>query len=346
MDDQQFCPFYERISAKFPGYLFGKVVVSLFLGLAFLAAHYLSIRDELFEHWGWFLSVLITTAMLCLYYATHTLKTLFPEMDMRLSPNGNDVYMAPLKRILSDKNFVLAGLLFGSLNSMIGYCFGLPLPYFEGFAVITILAGYFLAGFVCGMAVFGIYGVSVTIGAFSRQAKPSLDFTSPDRCGGTLFLGDALVEFSLVTLIVGVMISIYILKTQWTATDTGWIMALKYVWIVFPYIMSLTALIAPAVPINSELRQYKMEQDALLHQHLLEISKQLENHQLDASKRKELREDYEFQQSVREDLHSMRTWPYGTSANLKYLTCVIPSIFASAESALPWIDKLHKATGQ
>ena len=62
--------------------------------------------------------------------------------------------MTPLTRILSDRNLVLAGLFFGLLNCGFGYAFGLP--YSKALAVATILSGYFLAGSVCGLAVFGI----------------------------------------------------------------------------------------------------------------------------------------------------------------------------------------------
>jgi len=260
-------------------------------------------------------------------------------MNMRLRPDDDEVYMTPLKRILSDRNFIIAGFFFGLLNCGFGYCFGLL--YTKPLALVTIFSGYLLAGFVCGMAVFGIYGVSVSVSAFSRKAKRSFDFTSPDRCGGTLFLGEALVVFSSVTLIVGVMISVYILKA-WPEpkSDPWWITSLKCFWIAFPYVMSLVALIAPAVLINKALREYKIEQEVLLQDHLTKIRKRLEDSQLDATGRKELREDYEFQQSIRKHLHMMRTWPYGLSANLKYLLVFAANLSASVVSALPYINKV------
>lgn len=327
MDNLKFLPFYERLIR----HIVGKVLVSALLGLAFLGAHYVSIGNKVFTDWSWFLSALISAAMLCLYYATHTLRTILPEMNMRLGHGGDEVFMTPLNRILSDRHFVLAGLIFGLLNCGFGYCFGLP--YWETPAILTILGGYFLAGFVCGMAAFGIYGVSVSISAFARKAKGSSDFTSPDRCGGTLFLGEALVIFSSVTLIVGVMISVYILKAAWTGGNRWWIISLKGFWIAFPYVMSLVALIVPAVPLNKALREYKMEQEDVLRDHLAEIRKRLEDNQLDAAQRKEVREDYEFQQGIRKELHRMRTWPYGLGANLKYLVIFVVNLFASVESA-------------
>ena len=337
MDNLKFLPFYDRVIIRFPVHVIGKLLVSALLGLIFLAAHYISIGNKVLSDWSWFLSVLISTAMLCLYYATHTLRTIFPEMDLRLRPDGDDVYMTPLKRILSDRNFILAGLFFGLLNCGFGYSFGLP--YVKGLAVFTILGGYYLAGFVCGMAAFGIYGVLVTINAFSRKAKRSLDFTSPDRCGGTLFLGEALVVFSSVTLIVGVMISVYILKADWTRDNTWWVTSLKWFWVAFPYVMSLIALIAPAVAIKKELREYKMEQESVLQGQLTELRKRLENNRRDATERKALREDYEFRTSMRKDLHRMRTWPYGLGSNLKYLTVFVANFYASVDSALAWVRK-------
>ena len=77
------------------------------------------------------------------------------------------------------------------------------------------------------MAVFAIYGLLVAFKAFPRKLKRCLDFTAPDRCGGIAFVGEALVVFSSVTLIAGVMISVYILKADWTRDDTWWITAVR-----------------------------------------------------------------------------------------------------------------------
>ncbi len=66
----------------------------------------------------------------------------------------------------------------------------------------------------------------------------------------------------------------------------------------------------------------------------------LEDDKIDPDKRKELREDYDFQTNIREQLHRMRTWPYGLGANLKYLVILIANLFgtveAVAEKASKW----------
>jgi hypothetical protein len=216
--DFAFHPFYERWVAWVPGYVIGPLLLSIVLGLAFLGAHYAAGDAKIFRDWSWLLALLITTAALALYHATYTLRGLLPEMSLRLAPRGggNDaetspgdsIFMRPLNKILSDRNFMLAGAFFGLLNCLMGYLFGLP----RAGAVEhgTLMFGFFLAGFVCGMAAWGIYGVTVMVAAFAREAGPGLDYTAPDHCGGVQFLGEGLVTFASVTLIVGVMISVFI----------------------------------------------------------------------------------------------------------------------------------------
>lgn len=341
MNGPVFLPFYERGVARLPSRLLGELVVSILLGGAFFGAHYLSVGREVLNDWSWLLGVLISMAMLCLFYATDTLRSIVPEMTSRLQADDEGVHSVVLRHCLSDTNFVMAGVFFGILNCGVGLLLGLPRPAgairVAPLAGITILSGYFVAGFVCGMAVLGISGMSLSIRAFAQKAKPTFDFTSPDRCGGTQFLGEALVIFGSVTLVVGVLISAYLVLAPWyTSDEVTWVRWLKYFWIGFPYVMSIVALLAPAIPIHVGLREYKMEQDLLLHDRLMEISARLGDTSLDAAAHKELREDYEFQRAVREQLYRMRTWPYGLNADMKYAIVLLANLSASVGTVMRW----------
>ena len=343
MGSLQFLPFYERLSARFLGNIFGQAFISVLLGFAFLVVQYASIGNKIFDDWSWFLGVLIAAMMLLLYIATSTLHALLSKMAI-YSAHDNRAYRIGLKETLSDRNFVLAGSIFGTLNCVLGYSFGLP--YSNAPAIISILFGYFLVGFVGGMAILGIYGVYVAISAFSREPKLPLDLTSPDNCGGTRFIGDALVIFSSVTLIAGVMISIYILKTDWSGDHTRWIVALKYFWIVFPYVMSLIILITPAIPLHLELRRYKLEEEDRFKSRLAAIRQSLEDSQLDASNRKELRDDHEFRQNVRRELHKMQSWPYGVGASSRYIIVLIANLIGTFNTYVGWVRLLTILTGR
>ncbi len=337
MEDIKFFPFYERIAIQLPGNIAGKVLVSVLPSLVFLAVRYVSIKEENFEDWSWILAVLISTAMIFLYCATHTLRVVLTEMDLRLHPDGEGIYWTTLKRVLSDRNFVLAALFFGLLNYVVGHMFA-PEEW-NWFEEVTILSGCSLAGFVCGMAAFAIFGICLSIRAFAREAERTFDFTSPDHCGGTAFLGRALVLFSSFTLIGGVMISVYILLTPWKGRENDLVKLLMCIWIAFPYVMSLVVLIVPAVPINKALSEYKVELEVLLQERVTNIRKRLEGEKLDAAQRSELRADYEFQQNIREHLQKMRTWPYGLSANIKYLIVFLANLAASVATVLEWMKQ-------
>src|SRR5881397_3333366 len=150
-----FHPFYERIADGLPGpsSLLWKVCISIFLGAVFLAAQFRFIGDQIFHDWTWLLDVLIASALLMLYYASHTLRDLFPHMDSRL-PKGttrrrNQKYSTKVRTILRDRNFVLAGLFFGALNCVMGFIIGVPGNSVMG--RIALFIGFFVVGFICGM---------------------------------------------------------------------------------------------------------------------------------------------------------------------------------------------------
>jgi hypothetical protein len=337
-----FEPFYEWPANKFPGFLIGRLAVAVLLGGAvFLVPHAIAVGGDVRGDWSWLLAVLIATAMLALYYATDTLRGLLPEMSLRLrakdGKHRDSVFMTPLTRILSDRNFLLAGCVVGVVNATAGYLFGIPDPGTCPF--YTTLFGFFLAGFVCGMATLGIFGVTFVVAHFAKRAQDSFDYMAPDHCGGVQFIGEGLVVFSSVTLIVGVMMSVYIHAFPWT--NEAWLVAaLQWVWIVLPYGLSLVVLMWPAVPLNDALRRYKVREE---EKQLIEIAGI--RRKLDAKPRvgakKDLREDYAYEQNIRKELHAMGTWPHGMSANLKYLGIFAANLLASASTAVSLLGKFH-----
>jgi hypothetical protein len=222
------------------------------------------------------------------------------------------------------------------VNCSFAWVFGLR--YTDMPANITVMIGYFLAGFVCGMAVLGIYAVWHEVPTLSEKAE--LDFTSPDGSGGTLFVGEALVVFAAVTLIIGVMISVYILKAWPPETDPWWVIVVKGIWIAFPYAMSLLVFVGPAVALNNKLTSYKTSLEVKFQERLATIRAALDQNQSDAAELKGWREKYAFLLSDRAKLHEMRTWPYGLGANLKYFCVFVANFSATAESTLKWAEKI------
>lgn len=313
MNHSSFRPFYDRMADRLGISSVGKALVSLFLGLAFFVARFLSVEGTIYRDWSWMLGVLISLSMLFLYYATDTLRNLFPRMDLRLRRTSNETYLKPLKRTVSDGNFIRAGIFFGALNCLMGYLFGAANEDLPN--IISIFSGFFVVGFICGMAALGIYGVLVTMKAFTSKGKLNLDYTEPDRCGGTLFLGEALVKFSLVTLIMGVMICVYILNAF--EVQSGLVRGLMWFWIIWPFLLSMAVLLAPSAEINRVLREYKVEEEERMQRDLAELRTRIEDSSPGTSEA--LRGDYGHRRKLRAELHVMRTWPFNVGSAAKYV---------------------------
>lgn len=207
--------------------------------------------------------------MLCLYYATYTFRAMFPHMKIRLEATNSgtpeNAYRDPIKEYLNDLSFLQFGFLFAVLNCIVGGALGVQ--YDEFWPKITTYIGLFLAGFVCGMPVAGIRGVVITLTRYIDQGQPKVDYTNPDGCGGFLFLGEALIKFSAVTLIVDLLLSIYILEVKWIPASNSLntiVQAIMWMWIALPFLLSLTILLAPASRANHALMNHKIQMEVEL----------------------------------------------------------------------------------
>jgi hypothetical protein len=135
------------------------------------------------------------------------------------------------------------------------------------------------------------------------------------------------------------MMSVYIHAFPWT-NKAWWVAALQWVWIVLPYGLSLVVLMWPAVPLNDALRRYKVQEEEKQLGEIAEIRRKLDAKPRVGAK-KDLREDYAYEQNIRKELHAMGTWPHGMSANLKYLGIFAANLLASAGTAVSLLGKFH-----
>jgi hypothetical protein len=358
-------PFYDKLAERIYIPFIGKsafiwkLALSILLGLCFLGLRYLSVMQSgnvahyLFGDWSWFLTLLITTVMLSLYYATHVFRNMISEVLRRIPDDVREGdILKPISKILTNRGFIIFGVGFGVFTCILGLAFGLPdykgfacgcgLPVNIWFADSTLLFGFFLAGFVNGMAVFGILVVLKSFKIFSDKIDSSIDFTFPDRCGGTAFLGTALTVYSSVTLIAGVMISVYTLNIPWKNQGKDWIIMAESLWIALPYVMALVVLMIPALGINKILRSYKIWSEGELQKKLVTLQNEIENPETDPTTRKEKQDIYNYHSERRKNLYNMRTWPFSASANAKFLSVISINICTTVAGSYKWvIDNLH-----
>lgn len=333
-DVDSFSPFYERLPDLFPIPFIFKLLFSLLLGFAFLGPHYWAVDSEVIKDLSWLLCLIIVTAMSCLYYATHVFRTMFPQMDLKVptTPSGNPdrSYMTKVRAYLSDRHFFWFGFTFAVLNCLVGL--GLGARSGESWPDLTLFLGFFIAGFVCGMAVGGIRGVVIALSEFLGNT-PKVDYTNPDGCGGLLFLGRALIIFSGVTLVVGVMISLYILNAPWRLREASVVPhIIMWLWIAWPFVLSLTVLLAPASRANRALLNHKIETEVELAISLNRVRTEIAQPELDVAKRNQLITEIEYFGELRAQLHAMRVWPFNAQANVQFLILFVSNAYVAIES--------------
>ena len=205
-----FDPFYERLARRLPDALMPKVSLPLAVALAYYTVHRLVFK----ESWAAalypeLLALVIFVIPLLVYLATGMFDELFEQMNNRVSTGRPPAYRATLARHLSDRRFLLATAVFGLASVAVATVLGIRLDTPSQTYVVT--AGYFLAGALCGLALWGIIGIVHTIRVYVREDRPRYDVTAPDGCGGMLFLGRAITKFGILAMIGGVLVSSYLL---------------------------------------------------------------------------------------------------------------------------------------
>jgi hypothetical protein len=334
-DAPAFHPFYEGFAnagARGPV----KILIAFGSGLGFLLLRVLADQQHALVDWSVMLAALITIALLALYLATHTFRVLLTDVQSRVGESAYNDLLTRAQAVLNDRRLALAGGFFACLNVVIALALGVPRG--STFSQATLIVGYAAAGFVCGMAAYCISGVHSVLQRlpYHMSHEKAFDYTSPDGCGGTSFIGEALVVFGGVTLVVGVLISLYILNAPWSsaaAPRPWWLDSVVGFWLAFPYIMSAAAGILPAIAVHDALREYKRATDAVLWRELRIIEERLD----DVSESSKRRED--ILRARRLDLHRMRLWPFDLGAYVTYGTLITPNLWATLHSAFNWYAK-------
>lgn len=335
MEQLKFYPFYERMADRFGSGFPVKLALSVVACAIFFVPYFIHRGMNSFHDWSWLLAVLISSALGFLYFSTATLQGLLQRRDPE-DTEGAARYMVPLTTTLSDRRFLLAGVSTGGLNMLMGLCFGVPPA--DPFATGLLFFGFFLAGFFCGLPAYGIYGVLVTVNAFARNAEADLDYTAPDRCGGMAFIGEALVKFSVVTLLEGCLIATYILRVGWTNTASPWVLLLMWFWIVLPFLFSLLVLLGPAAKLNQMLMNYRYDQERRLKDRCTELRRQIDVSGIEDEILDKLHKEFDYLTQRREDVHRMRTWPFSTGASTSFVGTFIANLLLASELAKKLMD--------
>lgn len=323
----EFNPFFERIAAAAPAAIIPKVSLPFLLAGAYYLLHSLIFAGSTLNLYPQLLAAIIFLVPVLIYLATAVFRELMNQMDNRVGTGKAPTYPAELARLLTDRNFLIAAVLFGIGNTATAWGIGLK-PDGPGQAV-TLAIGYFLAGMVCGVAVWGAVGIVRTIHTYVRHDRPHFDFTAPDGCGGMLFLGRAVTTFSIIAIIGGVLVTSYILLADSAVHSASLVgggthhasdLEIVILWtgVAAPYALAIMMLLAPTFEIHSALHAYKVREDQKTEAELAELDAAFEAKASDAEALKSLRIRHTRASERRVMLYGMSTWPFSLDTHLKF----------------------------
>ncbi|MFM1897587.1 MAG: hypothetical protein RLZZ385_2661 [Pseudomonadota bacterium] len=258
MSSVSFTPFYDRVGAdRVMGYPV-KIAVSLGAGLLYTVLQYISLPDKMAfgRQYCWILGVIISTALLALYLATDLFRNnlaLVEKLEGKHRITSN-----VMENWLTDRGYLWSAILFACVNTAVGYGLGVPQDFYSStFSLVMIYSGFWMAGFACGMGVYGILGIMVLYLKLSPCLYYALDPMNPDGAGGIKRLGDALWIFGMLAGTVGLLVSIYMLGVQWSRAHLEWARFLLMSWVALPYLVAISMVLIPGLAVRRNVQSFK-----------------------------------------------------------------------------------------
>ena len=219
------------------------------------------------------------------------------------------------------------------INTGIGIFLGVDAVY-GSWSYFIFLWGFFLAGFICGMAVLGIITVLKLMHHYAKNKHLNLDYRAPDTCGGLQFIGNSILKFSIVIILTGVLIASYILFAPWS--HEGFLQGLvKNFWILFPFIMAVSITFSPIHDFSKVLIAFKSKKDIELATQIKNLEEEKNDHNT-----KEIQEKIESINEQRKLVFKMNTLPLNNTSNFLMLFGNVTSLVPGGLKVYDFLKEL------
>ena len=292
-----------------------KIGIAIGIGGLYLLLQYTALPDKtiFFQLYCWILGVIISTAILALYMSTEIFRRSLVTINELEA--GQSTSQAIVTNWLSNKWYVVAGLVLATANTSVGHVLGVPPEYYvSSFSLAAIYAGIFAAWFAAGMGLLGILAIIVLYLRFAPNLQHALDPLSPDGIGGIKKLGDSLWFFGALIGVVGVLISTYMFQVKWTNMYKEYVQFVFLFWLSLPYILAISIVLIPGLAVRRQVSYYKnykgkqlkrekaklyssfkkfdaMEDEALIHEKN-QLKSRLDRNQEELEKLKQMRNSH------------------------------------------------------
>ena len=352
--DERGLAFHERLIARLG---IGPITASVAFTAGLLALHMLaafldfgSIGFEMvFRDFSFFIAFVNGLGLFLILSAGDKLR-MFVVNLIELSKDemevSSDKFYATFKRGFLGKRLVFTSLLFGTINTLLGLLFGIDYLAQGNFIVAaTLLFQFFTVGMIGGVSVGGLAVVLKLIKAISVKEVIELRYFYPDKCAGTLIIGNILFHFSLHYILIGIFIFLFIHNFHWINADAYLINQVILFWKLFSFILAGIVFFVPVKRLNSILREYKLQEQWRVRKRMSYIADVVMNLDSDNSETDEqltiLNNHYEKLRSIDSMIQEMNTWPYNLRYRTLFLSIFLPAIIGvMAELSNEWLRTL------
>lgn len=254
--------------------------------------------------------------MLALYVATHVFRENLGLL-VRYG-GGTGIISAVIERMMSDRMFLMAGLVFAGLTTAVSYQLGIPADLHNATVPLSALyLGCFATGFTSGMGLWAILAMISLYIRFAPNLQHTLDPTSPDGYGGIKALGDSLWFFAMLIAAVGLLVASYMFTVDLTNMHDDVARSLFLVWLAMPFVMAVSVILIPGLAVRRQVNVFKQHRQEQLKRERAAVYssyKEFEpapDDEIIATKR-ELQERLNDLQSQMQKLQRMRNSPIDT----------------------------------
>ena len=339
---KNYLSFYER-AQQYLG--LHPIVTSLIFGVILFLFHLSSsiietkaTTETIIIDFSFFISILNSIGLFLVFNATEKMRDFLISIIQLIKSGTGDKIEDLLNIYKSDflgTRSIFIGITFGVINSYFGYLFGIPyLQNGQIYLAITFFFQLFTIGFIGGLTVNASMVIVKLINRISIKESLNLTYFYPDKCAGTLIIGNLLFIFSIHFIIIGLFIFLFIHKYPWTALNGGniYLVALAQFWKIFPFILSGAVFFIPVKKLNLILKEYKIFEQLRVRKrlnYLTGIIMSLESDRKDSKEKIEVLDNH-YQKLVRIDkeIGELNTWPYNLKYRATFLSIFLPVIIA------------------
>lgn len=338
----EYLTFYEKFRAFLK---IDSLTVSLGFGVLLFTLHFISTFLEngineysIIQDFSFFLALMNATGLYLVFSATEKLRSFLvnliqlTKLDDEQSANN---FLSLYKSQFLGKRTLLFGISFGLVNSLFAYLFGVCYSdNSEHYLLTTFYLQIFSIGFIGGVTVNATTVIVKLINSISIKDDINLTYFYPDKCAGTLIIGNILFIFSIHFILIGILIFLFIHNFEWTSLESKnpnqYIIALIEFWKIFPFLLSGIVFFIPVKKLNIILREYKIFEQLKVRKRMNYLSGMIMGLESDSEKSKEKIEilDNHYQKLLRIDkeIGELNTWPYNLAYRTTFLGIFLPVV--------------------